>query len=147
LRLRRYVANPAAKTKTPLGENGAFKPTAIGIQGLSAVSTTLNHRLNFWESSNAAKRNIFVTRRCANYWALKSPSIGMSARPKKGSKRAATFAAENSSTALHSTDGDQEIWPLQNFDQFIKDNPLVIVGTRLQIFFENALRVTDCLKG
>jgi hypothetical protein len=35
------------KTKTPLGENGAFKPTAIGIQGLGAVSTTLNHRLNF----------------------------------------------------------------------------------------------------
>jgi hypothetical protein len=145
LRLRRYAANPATKTKTPLAENGIFKPTAIGIQGLSAVRSTLNHRLNFWESSNAAKRNIFVTRRCANYWALKSPSIGMSAHPKKGSKRAATFAAENSSAALHSIDGDQEIWPLQNFDQFIKDNPLVVAGTRLQIFFENALRVTDCL--
>ena len=90
---------------------------------------------------------MFVTRRCANYWALKSPSIGMSVKPKKGSKRDATFAAENSSTTLHSIDGDQEIWPFQHFDQLIKDNPLVIAGTRLQIFFENALRVTDCLKG
>jgi len=71
----------------------------------------------------------------------------MSASPKKGSKRAATFAAKNSSAPLHSIDGDQEIWPLQHFDQFIKDNPLVITRTRLQIFFENALRVTDCLKG
>lgn len=71
----------------------------------------------------------------------------MSANPKKGSKRAATFAAENSSATLHSIDGDQEIWPFQHFDQFIKDNPLVIAGTWLQILFENALRVTDCLKG
>jgi hypothetical protein len=71
----------------------------------------------------------------------------MSAHLGKGSKRAATFAAENSNTALHSIDGEQEIWPFQHFDQFIKDNPLVIAWTRLQIFFENALRVTDCLKG
>ena len=40
----------------------------------------------------------------------------MSASPKKGSKRAATFAAKNSSAPLHSIDGDQEnVRPAKRF--------------------------------
>src|ERR1700692_932130 len=48
--------------------------------------------------------------------------------------------------ALHPINGDQKIGPLQYFDQFVEDYPLVIAGPGFQVFFENALRVSNGLK-
>src|ERR1700738_3858180 len=47
--------------------------------------------------------------------------------------------------ALPSAYGDYQIRPLENFHQFVEET-LIVVGSRLQIFLQYALRFADGLK-
>jgi hypothetical protein len=55
------------------------------------------------------------------------------------------FLASPAVAALQAIDGDNKVGPLEHFNQPIKD-ALVVVRTRLQIFFKDALRLADGLK-
>lgn len=43
-------------------------------------------------------------------------------------------------------DGDEKIWSLQYFNQFVEKHSFVVARPGLQVFFKDALRVTNGLK-
>jgi hypothetical protein len=54
-----------------------------GFKGACATSVFVNYRLNPGKATAPPQRNMFAGRRCANYWALKSPaSVGRCWRKK-----------------------------------------------------------------
>jgi hypothetical protein len=48
--------------------------------------------------------------------------------------------------APHPTDSYDQVGPLENFNQLIKNDALIVAGLRLQILFKNPLRIADGLK-
>jgi hypothetical protein len=43
-------------------------------------------------------------------------------------------------------DRDEKIWPLQYFNQFVEERSLIVARPGLQVFFKDALCVTNGLK-
>jgi len=47
---------------------------------------------------------------------------------------------------LQSAYSDYQIGPFENLNQPVKNTPLVVLGARLQVYFQYSLRVADRLK-
>ncbi|WP_197087348.1 MULTISPECIES: hypothetical protein [unclassified Bradyrhizobium] len=46
----------------------------------------------------------------------------------------------------HPPDCHKKVWPFQNFHQLVEKGALVTTRLRLQVFFQNTLRIADGLK-